>query len=403
MIIKKEQYTVARLMQDAGYVTGVVGKWHLGLGEGDFNCQDWNGLITPGPSDIGFGYSFIMAATGDRTPCVFIENGRIVNLDPDDPVEISYTAPFPGEPTGKDNPELLKMHPSHGHNQAIVNGISRIGYMKGGKSALWIDENIADTIASRAVQFIEKNKSNPFLLYIGTQDIHVPRVPHARFSGITGMGPRGDAIAEFDWIVGRVLETIDLFGLTENTMVILTSDNGPVVDDGYKDMALEKLGNHKPWGSLRGGKYSIFEAGTGIPFIVRWPGHIKPGVSESPISQIDLFATMAQLTGQQIPAGAASDSQGQLNAWTGKSKAGREFVIQQSIHTLSIIVGNWKYICPGKGPAMNKSVNIELGNDSIPQLYDVQKDRGEKNNVAGSHPEVVKRLSVKLDSIRNLY
>ncbi|HOI48533.1 MAG TPA: sulfatase-like hydrolase/transferase, partial [Prolixibacteraceae bacterium] len=197
MIIRKEQYTVASLLRQAGYTTAVVGKWHLGLGEGDFNSQDWNGLITPGPKDIGFDYSYIMAATGDRTPCVFIEDGRVANLDPNDPIEVSYTTPFEGEPLGSTHPELLKMHPSHGHDMAIVNGISRIGYMRGGKSALWVDENIADSITSKAVRFIEKNNpkvsGKPFFLYFGTNDIHVPRVPHPRFVGATDMGPRGDA------------------------------------------------------------------------------------------------------------------------------------------------------------------------------------------------------------------
>jgi len=225
MVIRKEQYTVASMLRDAGYSTGVVGKWHLGLGEGGYNCQDWNGFITPGPKDIGFDYSYIMAATGDRTPCVFIENQRVAHLDPADPIEVSYTDSFPGEPLGRSHPELLKMHPSHGHDMAIVNGISRIGFMRGGKSALWVDENIADSITLKAVRFIENNHpgktEKPFFLYFGTQDIHVPRVPHPRFAGSTGMGPRGDAIAEFDWSVGQILETLDRLGMDKNTLVIL--------------------------------------------------------------------------------------------------------------------------------------------------------------------------------------
>ena len=144
MIISPEQYTLADLFKSAGYVTGAVGKWHLGLGE--TARQQWNGEIAPGLRDIGFDYSFIMAATGDRVPCVYIENQRVVNLDPEDPIAVSYEKPFPGEPTGRDNPELLRMTPSHGHDQAIVHGIPRIGYMKGGKSALWRDEEIADRI-----------------------------------------------------------------------------------------------------------------------------------------------------------------------------------------------------------------------------------------------------------------
>jgi len=403
MIIRKEQYTVASLMQDAGYSTAIIGKWHLGLGEGGFNNQNWNGLITPGPNEIGFEYSYIMAATGDRVPCVYIKNGRVVNLDSQDPIEVSYTTPFEGESLGRTHPELLKMYPSDGHDMAIVNGISRIGYMKGGKSALWLDENFADTIISKAIRFIENNNpkitGKPFFLFFGTQDIHVPRVPHPRFKGMTDMGPRGDAIAEFDWCVGQIVKTLDQLNLTDNTLVILSSDNGPVVDDGYQDEAVERLGDHKPWGPFRGGKYSAFEAGTRLPFIVRWPGRIKNGVSDAAVSQIDLFGVMAQLTGQQKPDKSAQDSFYELDTWLGKSSQGREYVVQQSPGTLSLVEGDWKYIVPSNAPRYNPNVNIELGNDTVPQLYNLKTDSGEKINLAIRNPDVLERLVKKLDSI----
>jgi arylsulfatase A-like enzyme len=404
MVIRKGQYTVASLLRDAGYATGVVGKWHLGLGEGGFNCQDWNGHITPGPKDIGFDYSYIMAATGDRTPCVFIENQHVVNLDPADPIEVSYTDSFPGEPLGRSHPELLKMLPSHGHDQAIVNGISRIGYMRGGKSALWVDENIADSITTKALRFIENNNpgktGKPFFLYFATQDIHVPRVPHPRFAGATSMGPRGDAIAEFDWSVGQILETLNRLGLTENTLVILSSDNGPVVDDGYRDGARERLGDHKPSGLLRGGKYSAFEAGTRIPFIVRWPGNVKPGISKALLSQIDLFGSLSRLTGQPVPALAAPDSFDYLPVWLGKSEKNREYIVQQSSGTLCFVQGEWKYITPGKGARYSKPVDIELGNDTVPQLYNLVKDVGETQNVAGENQAILQKLVEKLETVR---
>ena len=141
MIIRPEQYTVADLFKEAGYATAAVGKWHLGMGD-KTGEQDWNRLIEPGLKDIGFDYSYIMAATGDRVPCVWVENGKVVNADPNDPIYVSYKEPFPGEPLGKTHPEqltVMKPSPNHGHDQAIVNGISRIGYMKGGKKALWKD------------------------------------------------------------------------------------------------------------------------------------------------------------------------------------------------------------------------------------------------------------------------
>lgn len=215
-----------------------------------------------------------MAATGDRVPCVYIEDGRVVGLDPADPIEVSYSKPFEGEPTGRDNPELLtKLRPSHGHDMAIVNGVSRIGWMRGGRSALWVDEEICDRITEKAVDFIRRSAESdkPFFLYFGTNDIHVPRVPNERFAGRSGMGPRGDAILSFDWQVGEIMRALDSLGIADNTLVILSSDNGPVIDDGYEDGAVEMLGDHRPWGEQRGGKYSAFEAGTRTPFVVRWP------------------------------------------------------------------------------------------------------------------------------------
>src|SRR5690606_4696747 len=143
------------------------------------------------------------------------------------------------EPTGKANPDLLKMHPSHGHDMTIVNGISRIGYMSGGKAARWIDEDMADTITAKATQFIEKHQQEPFFLFFSLHDVHVPRVPHPRFAGKSGMGPRGDVILQMDWCVGEIVATLDKLKLTEKTLVIFTSDNGPVVDDGYRDEAVK--------------------------------------------------------------------------------------------------------------------------------------------------------------------
>jgi len=398
MVIRPEQTTIANIFRDAGYSTGAVGKWHLGLGDTQ-GSQDWNGFITPGPTDIGFDYSYIMAATGDRVPCVYVENQRVVNLDPNDPIAVSYKEPFPGEPLGKDHPEMLyvlKPSPNHGHDMAIVNGISRIGYMKGGKSALWHDENIADSITHKAVQFIEKNHDNPFFLYFATNDIHVPRVPHPRFAGKSGMGPRGDAILEFDWSVGQIMAALEKHGIAENTLIILTSDNGPVVDDGYADQAVELLGDHRPWGPFRGGKYSIFEAGTRVPFVVSWPARIKQKVSDALVSHIDLFASLAKLIGKEIPQGAAPDSQDALFALLGSDAKGREYIVEQA-GSLSVSNGEWKYIQPSNGDAYNELTNTELGNNEEEQLYNLKEDIGEKNNLATQHPEKVAELKALLE------
>jgi arylsulfatase A-like enzyme len=396
LIIQPGRTTLPSMFKKAGYATGAVGKWHLGLGEGNL---DWNTEIKPGPLDIGFDYCFLLPATGDRVPCVYVENRRVVGADPNDPIEVSYEKQIGDEPTGKDHPELLKMHPSHGHNQTIVNGVSRIGYMKGGKAARWVDEEIADVITGKAVSFIEQHKEHPFFLYFATHDIHVPRMPHPRFAGKSGLGPRGDAILEFDWSAGEILKSLERMKLTGNTLVILTSDNGPVVDDGYKDRAVELLDGHKPSGPLRGGKYSAFDAGTRVPFIVHWPGKVKAGSSDALVGQIDLVSSCASLTEQQLGTEDAPDSFDMLPALLGQSKTGRDHIVEHA-GTLGLIRGSWKYIEPSKGAAYNKNTNTETGNDPQPQLYDLAVDIGEKQNLAAQYPEKVSELSKLLEKIR---
>ncbi|HLF34966.1 MAG TPA: sulfatase-like hydrolase/transferase, partial [Cyclobacteriaceae bacterium] len=288
LLIDPSRPTLPAMLRKANYVTGVVGKWHLGLGGENIN---WNHEITPGPREVGFDYSFIMASTNDRVPTVFLENNKIVGLSPDDPLEVNYQENFPGEPTGKDNPEMLKMHPSHGHDMSIHNGISRIGFMRGGKSALWTDEYMADTILHHSLEFIRANRDKPFFLFYALHQPHVPRTPHPRFIGSSGMGARGDVILEVDYAVGVLLDLLDSLQLTKNTIVVFSSDNGPVVDDGYHDEAVTRIGNHKPSDGLRGGKYSLLDAGYHVPFLIRWPGSIRPGTSKALVCQIDLGAS----------------------------------------------------------------------------------------------------------------
>src|SRR4051812_1760391 len=397
LIIDPRRPTLPAVLRRAGYSTAVVGKWHLGLGPQ--GGPEWNGDITPGPNDVGFDYSFIMAATGDRVPTIYIENHRAVAAEAADPMSVSYGKPIGDWPTGKDHPELLKMHPSHGHDQTIVNGISRIGYMTGGRAALWKDEDMADVFTSKAVSFIEAHKDGPFFLYFATHDPHVPRVPHPRFVGKTSMGARGDAVIEADWSVGEVLRTLDRLNLTRNTLVIFTSDNGPVVDDGYKDDAVAKLGGHKPAGLFRGGKYSNFEGGTRVPFIVRWPNHVQTGTSNALVCQVDLLSSLAKMTGTALAPSGAYDSTDVLSALLGKSKTGRTDLVEEA-GALSLRQGDWKYIEPNNKQKINKETNTELGNDGVPQLYDLNSDPGETRNLASSHPDRVTSMARVLDQIR---
>ena len=395
MIIRPEQYSMADLFKSAGYATGAFGKWHLGLGDKGGE-QDWNAPLAMGLGDIGFDESYIMAATGDRVPCVFIRNGQVVGYDPSAPIEVSYKRPFEGEPLAKDHPELLyNLQSSVGHNQAIVNGIGRIGYMRGGGKALWKDENIADSLTTHALAFIRENKDRPFFMYLATNDVHVPRFPHERFRGKSGMGLRGDAIVEFDWTVGEVMRQLEELGLTENTLIVLTSDNGPVLDDGYQDQARELLSGHDPSGRLRGNKYTVYEAGARVPALVRWPARIPGGGhSDALVSQVDLFASFASLLEARLPRGTAPDSQCALEAWLGEDPVGREYVIAQANNrALSVRTARWKYIEPSEGPASYWwAPGIELGFLPEPQLFDLLSDPAERHNVASHHPDTAARL-----------
>ena len=400
LIIDPECHTLADAMHDAGYVTGAVGKWHLGLGP--VGGTDFNVEIRPDARDIGFDYEYLIPATVDRVPCVFVENGRVVGLDPSDPITVNYDHKVGDWPTGSENPELLKLRPSHGHDNTIVNGISRIGWMTGGRSALWVDEGIADTIALKATQFIARHKDEPFFLYMGTNDVHVPRVPHPRFAGKSGLGPRGDVILQLDWTIGEVMRTLDSLGIADNTLLVFTSDNGPAIDDGYQDEAAMRLGGHTPSGIYRGGKYSLYEAGTRVPFIVRWPSCVKPGEQSAVFSQIDVYRSLAALTGVALPEGAAPDSRNHLPELLGMGHSDREYVIEQNRqNTLAIRCGEWKYLEPSDRQSYEYRKSVELGNSPRPQLFCISKDPCERHDVAEQYPEIVEELATKLNAVKS--
>ena len=396
LLIGTDEMTVPKMLKTKGYNTGIVGKWHLGLGNGNV---DWNEHVSPGPNEVGFDYAYIMAATQDRVPTVYIEDGHVVGLEKDDPILVDYDSNFEGEPTGKDNPELLKMMWHHGHNNSIVNGIPRIGFMKGGENAKWVDEDMADEFLLKAQDYIrEKSKEeSPFFLYYALQQPHVPRTPHPRFEGKSGMGPRGDVILEADWCVGEILKTLDEEGILENTLVVFSSDNGPVLNDGYYDEAVEKLGDHRPWGPFRGGKYSLFEAGTRVPFMTYWKGTIQPGVSDALVSQLDLLTSFSTLVGSDIR---TDDSQDMLEVLLGKSDQGRNDLILEATTRTALRSGDYIMIPPYKGPKVNDLVNIELGNDTEYQLYNIKEDQGQQTNLAEKQPEVLNKMIARFEELR---
>jgi len=385
--INTDMPTVASVLKPAGYATGIVGKWHMGLGDGEIA---WNTEIKPGPLELGFDYAFYYPATNDRVPCVYIENHRVVGLDKKDPIVVRYSEKIGNEPTGKENPELLRLKIEKGHDGTIVDGVSRIGFMMGGKSARWHDEDMADTLTRKAVGFIERNKAKPFFLYFATNTIHSPRLPNQRFKGTSGCGNRCDTIHEFDSSVGEILATLDKLNLTNNTLLILSSDNGGNMDDGYVQFDVRDANGHKCNGDLRGYKGSLYEGGNREPFLARWPGKVAAGSkSDELVCLNDMLATFSAVAGQPLASDAGPDSINLLPVLMGK-KSNRDHLVMQAGNgrVLAVRKKNWKLI--PKNPQSQE-----------PQLYDLSTDLAETKNLAAEKPEKVRELTELLTRVRN--
>ncbi|EWH09789.1 sulfatase [Catenovulum agarivorans DS-2] len=395
LLIDVNQPTLPKMLKKVGYKTAVVGKWHLGLGDG---FVDWNKAVKPGPLEIGFDYSFLLPATGDRVPSVYLENHHVVNLSQDDPLYVNYKHKIGNRPTGYENPELVRQTPDEGHNKTIVNGISRMGWMACGKSAEWIDEDFYQVFTDKANDFITANKEQPFFLFFPFHDIHVPRLPHKMFQGQTDMGPRGDAIVQMDWITGQIVNQLKKYNLLDNTIILFTSDNGAVLNDGYEDQAEELLGEHKPNGIYKGGKYSAHEAGTRVPTIIHYPNRVKPGVSDALMTQVDIYASLANYLNIPLENQEAIDSQVLTDAWFNAQEPGRDFIIQQSVG-LALRMGSWKYITPANENRMKRKAaikerkNIDIGAKPTAQLYNLTKDPSEQIDLAARMPEKVAELA----------
>lgn len=396
-LIRPGTPTLAAMFKKKGYRTAAIGKWHLGLGNGTL---DWNGKITPGPLEIGFDYCFLIPATGDRVPCVFVENHHVLNLDKEDPMAVNYKYMIGNDPTGTESPELLVQSADAQHGKTIVNGVSRIGWMTGGKAARWKDETIPYQMLYKARNFIGENKDAPFFLYFAFHDIHVPRMPDLPFRGKTNMGPRGDAIVQMDFITGQLVKYLRKVDELENTLIIFTSDNGPVLFDGYGDSAMELVGKHKPGGKYRGGKYSCYEAGTRVPFIVYYPSQIEEAkTSDVLISQLDIYASMAELLGYKLGENEAVDSNPLLSVLLGMEAKGRDSLIEEAF-SYSYRKGNWKYIKPVNNLYQTRWIEargIESGISKNAQLYNLNDDSEEMNNLIDTYPKIAKELSEALE------
>ncbi|USO00344.1 MAG: arylsulfatase [Phycisphaeraceae bacterium] len=410
LLIEPGSLTLPSHLREAGYRTAAIGKWHLGLGAGDI---DWNAEVAPGPLEIGFDESYLLPATNDRVPCVYLDGHSVENLDKSDRIEISYEKRIGERPTGKERPDLLRYQADAQHSGTIINGISRIGFMAGGHAAEWVDEQLTDRFTTRAIQSITRweheDADRPWFLYFNSQQVHEPRLPNPRFLGRSGHGVRGDGMLELDWCVGELVATLDRLGIRNETLIVFSSDNGPVLTDGYADGSLEANGGHSPAGPFRGGKYTLWEGGTRLPFIVNWPGHVQPGVSDALISQLDLLASAATLSGRPIPseAEASLDSRDVLPALLGQTDVARRILLTQGAGGVAIHVGDWKYIPAGsRTPAWVIHKHGGQGNPlsspphgEVPSLFELASDPGETRDVLADHPDIADQLRSDLEQL----
>jgi len=397
LIIPTETATVASVMKKAGYATACIGKWHLGFGE---NQPDWNGELKPGPNELGFDYYYGVPIVNSLPPFVYVENHHVVGLVPEDPFVLGQMP-------------VTRSFPEKGVSKAIGGAIAA--------HKRYDDEQVGTTLAGKALDWIKAKKDNPFFLYFATTNIHHPFTPAPRFKGTSQAGIYGDFIHELDWIVGQVLNTLEEQGLTDNTLIFFTSDNGGMVNLGGQ--AAVKLG-HKMNGGLLGFKFDAWEGGHRVPFIAKWPGKIKANtVSKQLVSNVDFLATFLELTSQDDAVLANKNSISFLPALLkNPTQPIREELVVSPAggNHMAVRKGKWLYIgAKGNGGFTNNVAGKHLFGgpaavhfighhnsdmkdgeylDDAPtaQLYDMEKDMYQTQNVVRQYPKVAEEMSLLL-------
>lgn len=369
--IETDRLTIASLLKGAGYNTAAVGKWHLGYGS---KAQtDYTAALTPGPLQLGFDYHYgVPQNHGDATG-VFVENERV------DGLRSSKTVPAGISPYGR--PYLGIDAPQRR------------------------DETVMDALTARAAGWLRKQSpARPFFLYFTPVAVHRPVTPSAAARGTSAAGPYGDWIHDLDSSVGRVLQALDENNLSRNTLVIFSSDNGGVLQaTGEEPEAKAYQAGLRVNGEWRGRKHSIYEGGFRVPFLARWPGRIRPGTTNSAtINLVDMLATIAAIAGRPLPSAVsgAEDSYNVLPALLGEKvrRPLRDSMILHSVDgVFAIREGPWKYI---EGKASARRVPNERTVELTPQLFNLDSDPKEAQDLLASRPEVAARLRDRLDTLR---
>jgi arylsulfatase A-like enzyme len=375
--IEPERMTLASLCKSQGYRTAAFGKWHLGLGTEQ--RADWNKPLTPGPRTIGFDYFFGLAANPWNGPHSFIENEQLTGRIPGQTVAI----------TGQ-------------REMATTSGIERP----------WKEMEIMATLTAKVTGWMEANREEPFFVYYAPNAIHEPVAPNPTFTG-SPFGKYGDFIHELDDSVGHVLSTLDRLKLTDNTLVIFSSDNGGVVNRNNPNAAAAMDAGLPINGPLRGGKHDEWEGGFREPFLVRWPGHVPAAtVSEQVICLTDVLATLANVLSVPLPKGNAEDSFDISRAFFEKEPgtAVRDHVVVQSAHTTYAIRSNdWKLVertaAPHVEPRNQKKAALEAKRkQQAPlqdELFNLKQDPAEQTNVVAANREVAAKLKQRLVEARD--
>lgn len=396
LIIDTEALTIADVMKRQGYDTAAFGKWHLGFKEG---TNDWQEPLRPGPQDLGFDYYFGMPVVNSAPPYAYVENDHFYGSDPNDPiVDVGRS--------GKGSHPLSPMPKAAGHRTP--------NYYKGQKKAhdLFDDYEVGTKLTEKAVDWMSSRNGKPFFVYFATTQVHHPFTPAKRFQGTSQAGLYGDFAHELDWMVGEVRKCLEAIGEDDNTLIIVTSDNGGMFNTG--GTAAAKLG-HKINGDLLGSKFGVWEGGQRVPFIAWWPEHIEAGtVSDALMSNVDLKATFAAVAGHELSEEEQLDSINMLPALTGTpdNPLRTEMIVtpNKPTHT-ALRKGKWMYI-PAKGDggfsgniAATKLVdtpNSDIVNGKIKknaprgQLYDLEADVNQTKNLYAENPEVVQQMETAL-------